>query len=368
MGFSVFKKKNNRWQVVREEYSPRKKTAVPFTEFMSLGFRKDMTIDEARERAKQLNRLSKIERDRARIVAVRISHEKLVDNAYLPAQLVQEFETWLNDNTRGGAAHLIRTFKHWTFVKKMVVYLQLEPKEYAKNMVRIYKYFSGTNEAKRPYSLDYTVKNISLLNKWGLFASEHQGTYYKPVPYPSGADRESINDAYWGSTEHYVGESAPITPKMLRGAKFPNENQWNWVFCTVWLGLRPSEMDKANDPKFARWTVEKGVDVLWIYQNKLRGVHRDKRWKPLPLLTKEQKRAGEIVKSGLFERPLTRTIQLALGNDQVTTYGGRKGFTDLMRAKHHPIDHISQWLGHRSLDTTWGKYKQADVVLFKKPG
>jgi integrase len=47
-----------------------------------------------------------------------------------------------------------------------------------------------------------------------------------------------------------------------------------------------------------------------------------------------------------------------------TLYGGRKGFTDLMLANDQDFVHISQWMGHSSIERTWKNYKSKRVTHY----
>jgi integrase len=43
-------------------------------------------------------------------------------------------------------------------------------------------------------------------------------------------------------------------------------------------------------------------------------------------------------------------------SDPITLYGGRKGFIELMKRYGQTFEHISAWLGHASVTTTYQAY------------
>lgn len=109
-----------------------------------------------------------------------------------------------------------------------------------------------------------------------------------------------------------------------------------------------------------------GKLILWVYQTKLVSVPPRYRWKLIPVIFKEQEEAMKIVQEGKFERPLVKTVRRYFGA-YTTLYGGRKGFTDLMLAQQQEFVHISQWMGHSSIERTWRNYKSRLIVHHSPP-
>lgn len=64
------------------------------------------------------------------------------------------------------------------------------------------------------------------------------------MPKPRGYDRRRLLEAYHDSNNGKTSD--PINPKQLEEVKenFSLE-QYNWIYLTVWLGLRPLEADPA---------------------------------------------------------------------------------------------------------------------------
>jgi hypothetical protein len=106
-----------------------------------------------------------------------------------------------------------------------------------------------------------------------------------------------------------------------------------------------------------------GKMVLWIYQTKLTSLPPQLRWKLIPIILPEQEVALEIIRTRMFKRPNVKIVKKYFGPD-TTLYGGRKGFTDLMLTYQQDFIHISQWMGHSSIERTWRNYKSKKIVHF----
>ena len=107
------------------------------------------------------------------------------------------------------------------------------------------------------------------------------------------------------------------------------------------------------------WKVEtlfNGRKVLWVYQTKIIALPEVDRWKPIPILYPEQEVALKILEERGFKRPLVKTIREHFGKE-ISLYGGRKGFTDLMLSKGNSLESISIWMGHSTIGRTWKSYK-----------
>jgi hypothetical protein len=99
-----------------------------------------------------------------------------------------------------------------------------------------------------------------------------------------------------------------------------------------------------------------GKKILWVFQTKIVALPAEDRWKPIPIIFDEQHHALKILEQGNFRRPLMKTLKTNIGS-QITLYGGRKGFSDLMLSKGQSFENISIWMGHSSLHRTWQSYK-----------
>ena len=85
-------------------------------------------------------------------------------------------------------------------------------------------------------------------------------------------------------------QSDPLLPDRLEKKKDRLKPEYyNWLYLSVWLGLRPMEIDYLTNKENTR--LQKAPDgtlILWIYQTKLTSVPPRYRWKLIPLIFKEQ--------------------------------------------------------------------------------
>lgn len=327
----------------------RKDVDIRETDYLRLGLNSDMGVEEVRKRVQQLNAqeaLKRIEEKRSNITK-RLHHEDTSLNAFLPEHLRLEFENLFIVSTK--------EIVHWRTVKRLLLKLKMDIGDYEFQKARWYSKFASCE-----YGYSYVQKLIFMLNRWGKFVAYRQKSFFEPLSYPTGIDKQRIIDVHdnLGVTK----ESCPLTPAHLEGLKERlREDHWNWLYLSVWFGLRPGEVDSLLKPPGPKtWSL---VDnCLWVYQSKLTGIANKERLKPIPLKYQEQKDAILIVESKKFKRPLNKTLKLHL-NSQTTCYGGRKGFTDLMLGLGNSLEAISQWMGHKSLDRTWKYYKDKKNVL-----
>lgn len=365
------------WGLIFEDWQQGKRIdrRIKAHDLLQYGFRPDMSVEEARGRAKQLNAETKFKRrgEKDKIRALQSAElEKRFVSKHFPQTLVEEFErTRLKKKFEFGGDKPEEKYKkalsRWRFARVMVIALDLLPSDWEEEPRQFYKYFSD-----KAISLDYAGKIIHILNLWGHFVSKKQGRPFLPIPAPRGYDRQSIADAYHESLKRKK-VSAPLAPETLESneIKFSPE-QFNWLWVSIWLGLRPSEIDQlkpfSSSNRFG-YKIEEfrqgrsTVKVLKVYQSKLTTLSQADRWKSIPIIYPEQKKALKIIQSKPLKRPLTKTIQKYLGDD-LTLYAGRKGFTDLMIDKGQDLKDISMWLGHTSVDQTWKSYKNKNVVRF----
>lgn len=350
MGYRVrrLKFKTRSWKVqYQTRVKGRKDYDIPMTQYAELGFRADMTLEEVYERTKSLNSLEKLKRIQELRNKVKDRRTELNHtlNAHLPTALAETFEKTRLSGKEASA---------WIQARSAILDLQLKPADWAYNADLFYRWIKD-----KKYSYSYTQKILLVLNKWGKFVSRHLGQFYEQVPFPSHRAKESIVDQY-GQTN----ESLPLTPQALESAASKlSVRAYNWLYLSVWLGLRPKEVDNLRsalkDPKCVP------IDsIIWVYQSKLTGLSKNERYKPIPLLCAEQKKCVDIILEGNFKRPLNKTL-FSVFNRHITCYGGRKGFTDLMLERGYSLEAISQWLGHRSIERTWKVYKNKQVVLIK---
>jgi integrase len=366
MAFTVYKsKKKDGWRLVQRGYINGKRIAkvIPREVYHTIGFRLDMSIEEARDRAKQLTNVELIQARSDSEIIRKLEHSKLVDSVFLPKTQVLAFERHLDSITMGMANRLKTTLHQWATVQKIIVELQIDPKDFYDNRHRVFRFLIS-----KQFSLDYSSKLIRLLNLWGHFFARHTNTFFQPIPKPNMNEAQRFIDAREGKTG-VRRESASLNEIDLKNSRSTFDNngltlQWNWLFVALWFGLRPSEVDNLKSNKF--WRIDKieETDVLMVYQTKLTGVPKDKRWKPIPIYFDEQKQAIDLILTGEFKRPTAKTVAKYLGEGH-NNYSPRKGFTDLMLGRGFSLEDISAFLGHSSIDTTWKHYK--NKMVFKLP-
>lgn len=322
----------------------------------SLGFYLEMGKEAALSRCQTLNKLYTAEENKRRAIdtQARIEDDKLKFNGIFPDQLVSEFETILD------ILVLDKWKSHWFASQKCILNLNLiDPSLWCDNTKQIYNYFK-----KNHWSISYTQKILYIMNKWGYFYCKKLKIHFEPIKPPRGRDKEVISDARFDAKGSQISD--PITPDMLdtleRNLKL---SQYRWIYLSTWFGLRPNEVDLLSKPtSVSTWSIEewKEYKVLKIYQNKLITIPREKRFKRIPCITKDQLIGLSFIGPNLT-RPLSKTLKRYLKGN-ITCYGGRKGFVSLMLNKGYTLEKISRWLGHQSIERTWRDYtlKTEDLV------
>lgn len=381
MGFYIrampLKKSKPKWKVQYVSYSKKdfnhskstkKEWDIQNDRWRPLGFLNSMSINEAKARAKQLNALDQIRKQEERIQKLKMEEFKLhIENdAFLPKEFVYEFEKrfirYRDSETENGKRHMTRAHVVWRAAQRMIVHLKIDPMEWFERRYEVYDYFY-----QKRFSLSYTKKILSIANLWGYFICKKLGKAYLPIDKPRGYERQRIVDNYY--TYKRSKKSTPLSPEKLNSVKekLCIEN-FNWLYLSIWLGLRPKEIDNSLDDNL--WRIEKlptGLKVLWVYQTKLVAIPKNERWKGIPIIHEEQKFALRILKSKNYKRPHHQKIQEVLGRP-FRLYGGRKGFVDLMLKRGHSLEAISQWMGHSTISRTWRDYKNRLDIEFSVPG
>lgn len=361
--FSVRKLRSGNWSLREESWSdgkPSTKT-VPKFAYESLGIRAEMSLDEAKARVQQLNKSKSLERKSMVGAANRVVKLRIVESVFIPPVECDEFFQKLKRKSFGGKEHQKRLLSHWQYVQKMIAELKIEPIDYADEQDQFYHYFID-----QANSSDYANKLIRILNMWGFFICRKRGQFFEPVERPRGKILAQINETYQES-DTFVGPSEPLTPAILEAArgKLTVPGNYEWLFISVWFGLRPSEIDSLKVD--GKWRVEEleDFDALWVYQSKLTSLKKEDRWKGIPMIYKEQIQALEYIKNGTFKKPLYKTMWAVFG-EKISLYGGRKNFEPMMIEKGNLYHDVSSWMGHQTVDTTWKKYRNRKRVSYSK--
>lgn len=336
-------------------------TKIDELALQALGFSQHMSPAEAKAHAKKLNAMNIIKRkeQQTKVRAAERLHDLIViENSIVPPEMSDAFITYLEENWYGGPYNLRKQVQHWNLVQKIITELKLQPHEYFKKQKNFYTYFQ-----RHKYSKSYVEKLLKVVNLWGEFYSDQSKTYFKKVPNPKGIILEAIRNAsnVDGSGAH------PLTPPELDKMKYKlPAGQWEYMRATLWLGLRPSELDGIlTDPK--KMTIKKQgkTTVVSVYQAKLASMAKEKRWKHIPLIHPKMIAALADIQSSIVRKPLIKTLRAAAPElAKIGLYSGRKGFVDLMLGLEQSLENIAMWLGHASIERTWRNYKNKDVVNF----
>ncbi|TNF28846.1 MAG: site-specific integrase [Deltaproteobacteria bacterium] len=351
-----FKKKDTKGSTAK---FPKKEWDISKDRWTALGFYKYMSVEEAKVRARQLNSQLDLKRQEERIIEIEKKNEKFQKrfDSYLPEEFVAEFEKRFirkrDSEVDKGKRRTSRAMHIWKAAQKMIVSINVEPSDWYYSIYDIYDYFHS-----KKYSIRYIQSIIKIANLWGFYFCKKTGRPFLQIPTPKGYERMRLIDAYYSKEQYCRKPSEPLEPDNLYTAKGQIKNeQFNWLYLTVWFGLRPQEVD--NLKKKELWKIEEfnGKKVLWLFQTKIVALPYEDRWKPIPIIFEEQEFALRIVKGQNFRRPLVKTVRRYFGGG-IDLYGGRKGFTDLMLAKGQELENISVWMGHSTLERTWRSYKQ----------
>jgi hypothetical protein len=339
---------------------PKKEWDVPKDRWRALGFHPSLTIEEARSRAKQLNAQASLKRQEERIRKLELDRNQLNLRlaATIPPEFAAEFEMRFvrhrDSETETGKRITSRARVVWGATQRLVIALGIDPSEWFYVLPEIYDYF-----CQKQYSIRYTHAVLKMANLWGYYISRKLGRPFLAIPSPRGYERQRIIDAHYGSSRRVRRPSAPLCPTHLANSRERlNQANFNWLYLTVWLGLRPQEVDNLRDSTLWRIeTLPNGREILWVFQTKIIALPPEDRWKPIPIIFEEQRFALRIIKSKLFQRPVLKTVHRHFGHG-IDLYGGRKGFSDLMLSRGQALENISIWMGHSTLDRTWRSYKQ----------
>lgn len=357
------------WRLIWQQYvnGKAKQKRVPLDQYLALGFPLELTKEEAQARATQVNAQESLKVKNAVMagVTIRLQNEELAADAFLIQADVAEFEQKTLFARKGDdKAKKYKIGVHWRAAKRAMLALKIDISDWEHNFTLFYDYFKT-----QQYSPSYCDKLLRILNQWGRFQARKYRKPFDKLPNPKGKELHDIADTYFEKTGRKK-ESAPLSPSQLEKQRGNlDSTQFNWLYISVWFGLRPAEVDMLLEPSSeSTWYLEKdekGTHILWIYQTKLKSVSRDKRLKGIPCDTKEQGIALELIASGQLKRPLNKTIKKLFG-EKTTCYAGRKGFTDLMLDLGYGLEDIAAWMGHSTIDRTWRNYKNKKTVRYKK--
>ncbi len=351
MGYFVRRRKTG-WILQKTYYENGKCHAptIPASQHFEHLFNSTMTIEEAREQAKRLNRELHTSQWMIKKEAIlkRIHKEARDQIHFLPDALCAGFELELlslPDPKR------IQTT--WRAARKLIKAVRIPPEDWRRRSQAIYNYFE-----EHRLSPAYAKKIIRIMNLWGEFyASKTKAPYSRLMP-PTGFAAGRILRTYRAHLKRDKASDG-LTPELLfkiRSSLSPH--QFNWLHASLWFGLRPQEVRNLNrGQNYTFFDTDKpsGVELLNILQTKLINLAEDDQWKCIPILYPEQQLAAHNIRAGTLEEPLPKTIKrYTMGNHHL--YAGRKGFGPLMWELGNDVVEVSSWLGHKSIDRTYRDY------------
>jgi hypothetical protein len=330
------------WQLVYR-FSKTKARNVPkySPEAAELGFRSEMTLEEAKAHATKLQAQESLKRENA--ARERTRRRARIESAFLAPNDVAEFERdWLPE-------HKIRP-AHWYTMQKIIAGVGTHPEDWFEQKSKLYSQFLLMR-----LSANYAKKLLRYLNFWGYFVCKKQRRAYLKVPGLDGVWKNRLEDK-----RRPGGASKPLSPALLDAHKDKmTPEQYNWLFVSVWFGLRPREVDNLRTPDESLWYLARDPDHTWVlsvFQEKLfeRGVASDDCWKRLPCVFPEQLRAVEMIQSGALSKPIGskgRFMRDVFGVG-FSHYAGRNNFSGLLRDAGFDLETRKHWLGHLSIKTT----------------
>lgn len=328
MGYFVWKLGKG-WRVVwRDKDGDRH---VRQDEYTPIGFKRDMTLSEARQHAKAINAAShmrRAEKTRQKLNKRKIEASQKLAQLYGQEKLDQ-YENWMR-KLYGQEPQWERYMGQWRAAQEWLLAVDdlEEPRLF-------YRYWE-----KKPWSLDHGARVLKWLNGYLELIGKNK------VPMPRGYTRQRIQDAWLAADKST--ESKPLSVEILASAKpLLTQREWCWCFITLWLGLRPNEVQR-------KWVME--GPHLAVYQSKLKSLPYDQRWKYIRIVEPEQKKAVKLLQSGEWKKPGRKKICSVFGK-KYGEYAGRKGFLDLMRSRGHALEAISAWMGHTAPELTARKYR-----------
>ncbi|MBI3336141.1 hypothetical protein HYZ98_01070 [Candidatus Peregrinibacteria bacterium] len=208
-----------------------------------------MEIADARTRSRQLNAQLMLKRQEERIRQLQKAENefRMRNNAVLPLEFVEEFELcFLKIREEGSLISRTRRQKRvrvlWKAAQKMIRTLQIEPSEWFYHIHDVYDYFCN-----QQLSLSYSQGILKFANLWGFFISRKLVRPFLPVPVPKGYERQRILEAFYQKAKGRRRPSLPLAPEQLaKAAGKLNQANFNWLFLSVWFGLRPQEVDHQS--------------------------------------------------------------------------------------------------------------------------
>ena len=310
MGVFVSKAKRSKFRVFIEEWKPKRKIVTVKSEnYPTYNINHNMTYEQADSAAKEYNLKSKSQKNKDARAIAQIQQNSLLNSFSLPQYLVDDFITELRAEYKNNTDRLETLEQHWKASQQMIAKLQIDYTIFFNSRFQIFEYYE-----KKCWSADYIKRITKISNRWGSFCARKKGTFFEPIPKIGIKIHDIVKKRELKKNIRRAAE--PMKWSELRNlrTKFMNEEltlQWNWLYIGLFFGLRPSEIDSLKDKSKFRLDFNKdnNVDVIFVYQNKLKNLAEARRWKVIPIVETEQLEAIQLIKSGEFKRPLNKTLK-----------------------------------------------------------
>jgi hypothetical protein len=121
------------WYLWFQRYTDgiRKQEKVAVLAYRELGFKVEMSVDEAKARCAQLNKERGLIKTKVRLAAKRVTELKSLNEILFPTSSVEDFQELLKEENFGSNEHLYKLFSHFNFIQEMCNHLKILPIEYA---------------------------------------------------------------------------------------------------------------------------------------------------------------------------------------------------------------------------------------------
>jgi len=233
---------------------PKREWDIPKPRWQTLGFNAFMTLEEARSRAKQLNDQHHLKRQEIQVKKIAEEQAKLTlrYDAVLPSEFAAEFENRFvrkrDSQTEQELRKNTRAYVTWRAAQRLIVAINTDPSEWFYHTDRFYDYFCS-----QKMSLRYLQGVLRMANLWGYFFCRKLARPFLPIPAPRGYERQRLIDANY-EKKGVARASRSLSPVDLERAHMKlNRKHFNWLFLSVWFGLRPKEVDSLHS-KDPRWS------------------------------------------------------------------------------------------------------------------
>nr|BFD65109.1 hypothetical protein HAGR004_01310 [Bdellovibrio sp. HAGR004] len=380
------RKSGKNWYLMIETYLDGKRSQRPVDQarYHDLGFSKTMTLEQARARVREVNKLDRQKKSeyRAKIFsAKRAEWQKSIDKIYFPPEILESFLQDIKDTPKIKTKYLNRLVRCFEVVTEMIPkHVQAQPHQYNSSIKKIVNYF-----CKQKYSISYSSDIIMVMNMWAKHYAKHKGVYADLIEKMAPAYREAIKDAHDTKEESIRKRALPITRDEIENmrsqiSKLNHEEMsyCRWVVASWLFGLRPSELDRfvLGDQGEDRVLLENGVKCINVKQTKTVNKSGFRHgYKKIPILSKEQEDALEEILTKPTRRPHPDWMDKKLRikdkkyrpqGHKFDCYSGRKGFIDLMLSPEYnqKLENISVYLGHSSVTTSYVHYKDKENLHY----